>query len=250
MKTIYLQKNKPRRYLLKQVSILILLFFLSGVVFSLMDRFIISTLSMVWKGENKIISLVRKSSVFLTRQSDLAEENISLRDKLLFLELQLTSLSKNETPVESFQEIAAAVLTRPPQVPYDVILVDAGIDDGVSIDASVTLPEGPILGKVSEVYASNAKVTLFSSSGMETNAVLERHNVPIVLLGMGGGNFKINLPRMTEVKVGDRILSPNLVPRLLAIVREINFKPTDSFQEVLAESPVNIFGLRLVLISS
>src|SRR3989339_757666 len=102
---------------------------------------------------------------------------------------------------------------------------------------SLSLPEGPILGVVSEVFSKSAKVKLFSASGEETNAVLERNSVPVTLVGGGGGNFKLTLPRDIAIEKGDRILSPDITSRPLATVGEISVRPTDSFKEVLAKSP-------------
>ena len=70
----------------------------------------------------------------------------------------------------------------------------------------------------------------------------------MTLEGAGGGNFKLVLPRETEVEAGDRILSADISSRLLAVVGDVVMKPTDSFKEVLAISPVNIFGIHFVLI--
>ena len=89
---------------------------------------------------------------------------------------------------------------------------------------------------------------LFSTSGEESNAVLERGEIPVVLEGIGGGNFKITLPRDIAVERGDRILSPDIEANLVAIVEDVRLTQTDSFKTVLARSPVNIFSLRLVIV--
>jgi cell shape-determining protein MreC len=148
----------------------------------------------------------------------------------------------------SRETIIAGVLTHPPQTPYDVIIIDAGSNDAIEEGKAVYLPEGPSLGVVSEVSNSNSRVRLFSSSGEKTNAVLERHNVPVELEGLGAGNFRLMLPRDAEVEVGDRILSPDISSRLLAVVGDISRSPTDSFKEVRAKSPANIFILRFVFV--
>lgn len=145
--------------------------------------------------------------------------------------------------------VVAAVLTHPPQTPYDIIIIDAGSDDSVTIDSEVSLPEGPILGVISEVFSKKAKVKLFSTAGEETSAVLERGSVPVILVGAGGGNFKLILPRDIKAEKGDRILSPGISPRLLAVIEEISVRPTDSFKEVLAKSLTNIFALRFVFVA-
>ena len=145
--------------------------------------------------------------------------------------------------------VVAAVLTHPPQTPYDVIIIDAGSDESIILGSQVHLPEGPVLGVVSEVFPRRARVRLFSAAGEETNAVLERNNIPVVLVGTGGGNFKMILPRDIAVEKGDRILTANITSRLLAVVEEVSIQSTDSFKEVLAKSPTNIFTLRFVFVT-
>ena len=143
----------------------------------------------------------------------------------------------------------AAVLTRPPQTPYDVILIDVGSNASITSGSEVSLPEGPILGTVSEVFSKKAKVKLFSTSGEETNAILERGSVPVILVGRGGGNFKITLSRDITVEKGDRILSADVFSRLLAVVEDVSVNSTDSFKEILAKSPANLFSLRFVFVT-
>jgi len=141
------------------------------------------------------------------------------------------------------------VLTYPPQTPYDIIIIDAGSNDSLVLGSEVSMPEGPLLGVVSEVFPRRAKVKLFSTNGEETGAVLERNNMPVTLEGTGGGNFRISLPRDIAIERGDRILSRSMSSSLLAVVEEVSVEPTDSFKEILAKSPTNIFSLRFVFIT-
>lgn len=181
-----------------------------------------------------------------------------LKEKLSSLQIEILSLSNDKNQKDAFLELlghrqnsemlAATVLTRPPQTPYDVIVIDVGSDNSVTVGSEVSLPEGPIIGSVSEVFSKRARVELFSSSNKETNAILERNNIPVTLVGAGAGNFKLTLPRDIAVESGDRILSANIFSRLLAVVGEVSIHSTDSFKEVLAKSPENIFTIRFVFV--
>lgn len=230
MKVNYLPKNSSRQSYFRRLFILVAIFVFGAVIFSFFDSAIISFVSPIWRVKNVVMMGGEVPSI-LDQQT---QEN-----KLLEL-------------VGRRQEsnmIVAAVLIRPPQTPYDVIIIDAGLNESISLGSEVSLPEGPILGVVSEVFLRKARVKLISTSGEETNAVLERNDVPVMLVGTGGGNFKLILPRNTVVERGDRILSPGIRSRLLAIVEEISIYSTDSFKEVLAKSPTNIFTLRFVFVT-
>lgn len=259
MKVNYLLKNKSKRPYLRRILILILIFVFGATFFYFATDVVITIISPVWRAENVVVRNLRNSVVFLNSQKNLLQENTTLKERISSLELRVLALSKNQTQDRAFLEligrereegtIVAVVLTHPPQTPYDIIIIDAGSRDSITLGMKVSLPEGPILGTVSEVFSRSAKVRLFSANGEETNAILERNNVPVILVGVGGGNFKLALPQDIEVEKGDGILSLGVVSQLLATVGEIKIKPTDSFKEVLAKSPTNIFTLRLVFVT-
>jgi|SRR3989344_448681 len=230
MKVNYLPKNRLRHSYFRRIIILVAIFISGAVILSFFDTAIISIVSPIWKVKN----VMTTGNEVLSISKEQTQENI-------LLELVGRKQKSNM--------VVAAVLTHPPQTPYDVIIIDAGSNESITIGSEVSLPEGPILGVVSEVFSKRAKVKLFSASGEETNAILERNNVPIILVGTGGGNFRLTLPRDIAIEKGDRILSPDITSRLLATVGEVSVRPTDSFKEVLAKGPTNIFALRFVFIT-
>lgn len=259
MKVNYLPKNRLKNSHLKLILILIVIFLLAIFAFTFLDKVIISIASPIWKSENILVRNLQNGFNFFNSQQALFEENIALKEKISSLELELLSLSKNGLQQETFFEligrertantVVAAVLTHPPQTPYDIIIIDAGTLDSINIDGKVFLPEGPYLGKVIEVFSNKAKVKLLSSSGEETDAILERGSIPVKLIGTGGGNFKIAIPQDIIIENGDRIISADIQGNLMAVVGKINISPTDSFKEILAHSPINIFNLRFVFVT-
>jgi len=259
MKVNYRLKSRLKHPHLRRIFILIAIFIFGAIIFSFADKVIISFISPVWQAENVIARSLRNGATFLRTQKTLSEENIVLKEKLSSLELRILSLSNEEAQKDTLFEligrerepniIVAAVLTHPPQTPYDIIIIDAGSNDSIAIGSTVSLPEGPSLGIISRIFSGKAQVKLFSANGEETNAVLERNSIPVTLVGIGGGNFKLAIPYDVAIEKGDRILSLDIVSRLLATVGKINVRPTDSFKEILAKSPTNIFTLRFVFIT-
>lgn len=254
----YLQRNRKSSHK-KSLFIIAGLLLLGWLLFSLMGGLAVSAVSPVWRSENAVSRMLGNALSGVKLHSMLVAENESLKARVASLELalsdaelalaQTTSLSELLGRERRAGETVASVLTRPPQSPYDLFVIDAGARDGLLPGAVVSLPEGPLLGTVSDVFATSAKVRLFSSAGEKTSAVLERFGVPVELEGLGGGSFRIIVPRETAAEVGDRVLSADAAGNLLAVVEGMETGPTDSFKEILARSPANIFSVRLVSIS-
>jgi cell shape-determining protein MreC len=210
-----------------------------------------------WQAENRVTRNFQSFFSFFNSKEDLIEENNELRFKVTFLEERVMNLERERGEESNLLklygrapyvgEVVASVLVAPPQTPYDTVILDLG-EGAVSAGSGVYLLSGAFVGVVSEVYSNSSRVKLFSTSGEESNAVLERGEIPIVLEGIGGGNFKITLPRDTAIESGDRILSPDIEANLIAIVEDVRLTQTDSFKTVLARSPANIFSLRLVVV--
>ncbi len=237
---------------------LAVVFIAAAFVLSLFDNALTHAVSPLWRGENRLSrSLAHIGDIFKTN-STLRKENAALEEKVSSLELAVSAsallASENERLLSLLGRtvdaggVTAAVLTHPPQSPYDLIVVDAGAQEGIVAGSKAYLPEGPEVGAVTQVFPGFSRVKLLSTAGEKTQAVLERSEIPVELEGRGGGNFKIVLPRETEVQIGDRILSGSLHPHLVATVEEVNLEPTDSFKEVLAASPANIFSVRFLII--
>ncbi|OHB02192.1 MAG: hypothetical protein A3F53_01165 [Candidatus Zambryskibacteria bacterium RIFCSPHIGHO2_12_FULL_48_10] len=258
MKMNYLPRNRARSPFMKPVLVLLGVFVVVVFLLFLFDGAIISIASPLWKGENIVATKLGVIGNFFHSKNFLATENATLKERIAFLELEKAArfpeMGSGGAMEEMFARrvetggIIATVLARPPQTPYDTFIIDAGSNDGVKEGSGVLMSEGPGLGTVEQVFGSSAKVRLYSASEVKTAAMLERHGISVTLEGAGGGNFKLVLPRETEVEAGDRILSADISSRLLAVVGDVVMKPTDSFKEVLAISPVNIFGIHFVLI--
>lgn len=254
----YLPKNRSRSTFVKPALFLVGLFVAGGAIFTFMDGLIISAISPLWRTENAATAKLSGVGDFFRFRSSLVRENEALKERVTKLELEVvsrfSSTEGGDSPLSILgrkpesEGITTTVLVSPPQSPYDTLVIDAGESDGVTPGSSVFMPEGPILGVVTEVFSGSAKAKLFSAPGEKTRALLERHNIPVTIEGAGGGNFRIIVPREVEVMIGDRILSADIFSHLIGIVGDIKMEPTDSFKEVLAKSPVNIFGVHFLLI--
>ena len=164
----------------------------------------------------------------------LLEENARLRE-----ELGLSQETKG---------ILAAVLSRPPALPFDIFLLEAGKDRGVSPGDLVYSGSHILLGKIIETSAHTAKAFLFSSVGEILEGVVERSQASVTLKGRGGGDFEVELPRGFDIEKGDLIIKNGSNVALIAEVGGIATSSGGSIEKVLLASPINIQTLRFVRI--
>ena len=149
----------------------------------------------------------------------------------------------------------ASVLERPPETPYDTLIIDAGKVNGVSVGDSVSAGGVVFIGSVEEVYAKSARVVLYSAGGESHDALLlskksSGEAVPVALSGQGAGSFVGEVPAGTVVSIDDMAIFPGLGERLVARVSAIDPPEGASFKKVYLQFPVNIFTLRFVEVHS
>ncbi len=87
---------------------------------------------------------------------------------------------------------------------------------------------------------------MFTNPGEKTNAVISSTNTYVDLIGRGGGNFEIILPRDFTLSEGENVLLPDLNNYLIAKVVSTISDARDSYQKALLISPVNIQELKFV----
>lgn len=167
-----------------------------------------------------------------TRIAELTAENIDLK------EILGRSIAKNT--------ILSVVLRKPPQAPYDTLIIDTGKNNGVSVGDSVYALGNILIGRVAATYANYSKVKLFSNPGEKYEVLVGSHNIPATAVGRGGGSFEMILPRDSGVLVGDIVSVPSMTPSSLGVVSALVSEPAQAFVAVLIAAPVNMTQIRWV----
>lgn len=187
----------------------------------------------------------------------LLEDNKALKERNVFLTAEVYTLPIIRKENEELKEILsrrapdrlvllARVRAMPGRSPYGTLLLDKGSADGVRVGDTATAYSDIALGVIDRVYTDSSVVKLFSSPGEEMDAFLGEGNVPIRAEGMGGGNFKARVPKGIVVKEGDLVVSSALEVPLLGTVGVVDVAPSDSFQSILFQVPINIYELKWV----
>ncbi len=246
------QKNARKKVL---VIITILIFAIMIILTPPVKNSLFFIAKPIWQFENYIFNSnffkYFKSKQSLINERQQIEQKLFLAGNLMAINDILQTENEYLKDLLGRKEInertiLSSVLVKPPQIPYDTLIIDIGADKNIEVGSKVIANGNVYIGEVSEVYLSTSKVVLYSTPGGKISVVLGVNSVSVEAVGIGGGNFNIYIPREIEVKEGDIIIVPSIMTNVLGIVEKINFKETDSFQTVLFKSPINISELGFV----
>lgn len=170
-----------------------------------------------------------------------------------------TTISASTSPITSFsklvatirsgdQRILGAVLVRPPFTGYDEIVVDVGLDRGITPGSKVYAPGNILIGTTTDVLGQTTKVTLFSSPGQTYPVLIGSSHIPATAVGRGGGQYEAQVPQATKIAHGDVVLDTSLTDGPFATVTAVLSNPADPFETALFSPGVNVYQLRWVLI--
>lgn len=263
-KTVFKNQDKEKNGLsLTLVVILIItLLVVGGIIFPSLSRPVVAVANPLFTANTGASSaLANVWSFFKTKKSlvrenvELSQANRVLQAKLFAANTKLADLSEINKLISTERAtdyVLGRVTARPVALPYDVMLVSMPVELSESIEVAdmVTWPGNILLGQVVQVGSGNAKIKLYSSPGIKKRALLGDEKVQSVLVGKGGGNFTISLPRGVDVRKGARIYLPDYPEFVVAIVGEIEKKPENPFQTIYAKTPVNINTLEWVEINA
>ncbi len=231
--------------------------FLLHIAFPSLFGSILSPLaSLAWKSESSFFGGIGRMASLVRSKHSLLVENESLRMEVASRDsraLLLDGLQRENEELKgllgrrgSGRDVLALVLARPPLSFYDTLVVDAGSSDGIAVGDKVYAEGTVLVGDISEVFGTTARVSLFSTPGRVLPIVFGSSTVQAQATGRGGGNFEARLPVSLEVKEGDTITLPHIRSHVFGIVEEVMVDSTDSLQTVLFKAPVNMHELRFV----
>ncbi len=179
----------------------------------------------------------------------LKEKNIELENKTILLES--VKAENEELKAMLFRSdkksyILGSVISRPPQSPYDIIVIDAGSDNGIKQGMKAIAYSSVLIGHVAEVFPGASKIKLISYPGEETNLIIENAKISAIGLGLGSGNIEVKIPSSVEVNSGDKITTDGTFQYLLGLADKIETDPLNPFQNIIFRIPVNLNELQKI----
>ncbi|HQU07957.1 MAG: hypothetical protein B7X04_00770 [Parcubacteria group bacterium 21-54-25] len=185
-------------------------------------------------------TLTAERNALVLQNTALSQQNQTLAARVT----DLTTLVGTSTP--PVPGIVADVLARPPESPYDTLIIDSGQRAGVAIGDLVQVMGGIPIGSISAVSTNAARVVLFSAPQASTTAWVGTSRVPIVLEGAGGGSFTASVPRATNISIGDGVFVPGRGIQPIGHVVRLDAEPAAVTETLRIRPMVNIFSLTMV----
>lgn len=142
----------------------------------------------------------------------------------------------------------AHVLTEPNRSFYDTLIIDGGSDSGIHEGQIAYAFDSVALGTISAVTPTTATVLLYSAPERETPGTSVGTDVTVTLIGRGGGEYEVRMPRDVRFEVGGMIAQQSIHVANLARIEKIVTDPRDPFQRLLAKAPVNLQALKWVIV--
>ena len=185
---------------------------------------------------NTLRAQLASSSIVVLDRNMLYAENIDLKARLN------RSVNSSST--------LAAVLSRPPETPYDTLMLDVGSQNGIATGDLVAAGGSVYIGTIAQVYPTTSRALLFSAPGESYSALLMGSSTgamtPVSVTGQGSGSLTAEVPAGVAVAVGDRVIFPGIVPQFIASVTAVESKAQESFQTIYMQLPVNPLTLQYV----
>ncbi len=205
--------------------------------------------SPLWKlGEGlSELSTSFESTQILTRElSELKDKNETLVQENETFRARLADIGDEGAGEE--QGILAGVLSRPPLSPYDVLIVGAGSEDGVSVGAYV-FAKGVPIGTIEEVGARTSRVVLFSTPDRVSEGWVGEERTPLSLVGEGSGAFIAELSREVNVASGDIVYLPGPGAYPAGTVYAVESHPSSPRAKLIISPRINLFMVTWVRIA-
>lgn len=197
----------------------------------------------VLESENSLPVYFRDRHFLDTQIEDLEKELALMRVSDVMLEKlkQENNELRNLLGVTPESRVLARVLARPGQLPYDVLMIDKGEQDGIMLDTPVFVGgDDRILGLVTKVLEKTAHVTLVTTPGFLATAYIYGPNIYTTTEGMGSGVLRVRVPQGIELSENDIVILPAVDSGVFGTIARVETSPTkpERYGYIIADIPL------------
>ena len=144
---------------------------------------------------------------------------------------------------EDEERTLAAVIARPSELPFDLLQIDRGSNQGIEVGAPVFVGKDTVLGLVVYTAPEYAFVELITTPGFEATAFISGPNVAVGLEGVGGGVARVRVPQGMPLTTGQLVYLPSVEPGLFGRISYVENEPTQPEQYGYVTPDVPLSGL-------
>ena len=197
-------------------------------------------------------SYFRDRNSLLATQSALEAELEEIKttsftvDRLLKENEELKSLLGSDDALR----IAASAIGRPTDLPYDVLVIDKGSEDGVINNAPIFIGKDQVIGFVAEVYSHTAVVTLVTTPGFESTVYIYGPNIYTTAIGIGGGSLQVRVPQGITLEIGNVVVMPSFDAGVYGEISSVDYEPTRPEQYGYVSIDIPLQSIRYVSVGN
>ncbi len=220
----------------------------------------IAIVSPLWSLGHGVSALTQKVFPSVFSGAALVEENQRLQREIAILRLEewrneairnerdaLRGLLGRSTSTDETL-LLAYILAAPNFSPYDTLVLDVGEDTGIFPGAEVMTDGGFVIGNITDVMESRSVAQLYSSPGLTRDVLVGSARIPAVAHGMGGGNYRIELPKNTDIAEGDEVSVIGEIEEFLGVVDRLIVDEKTGITTLFLRLPVNMTEIGSVIV--
>ncbi len=148
------------------------------------------------------------------------------------------------------ERVLAGVIGRPNALPYDMLMIDQGMRDGIVVGAPVYIGDRTVIGFIQSATDKTALVTLITTPDFVSTVYVLGPDIFTTAVGIGGGQLKVGIPQGIMVKVGDLVILPSITSGVYGSVSYLETVPTEPEQYAYVSPTTPIGSLRLVSVGT
>jgi len=201
-----------------------------------------SALPTVWRDRQELLDEIRRLEIKIATEqgTDSTVRRLQVEND------QFRALLGAETTAR----VVARVVARPPQLPYDLIMLDRGSVDGVQLNAPVFAGLDTVFGVVSQVNQNTSYVTPLSHPSLTFTVFIVGPNIFTVAEGLGGGVVRVRVPQGIAISKNDIVLLPAADAAIVGKIEEVRTTPTKPERHGYITFPQPLQSLPFVSVSS
>ncbi len=224
----------------------------------LLGLFLLIIFILIGGGRLLVTALVKLGALLphYSASGGVSDEVATLRARISDLEHERDVLSSARN--RHANVIGAGVSIAPGFFFGDALVLDRGVSDGVTVGKMVTTEDGILLGTIEHSEAGWSSVLLLSRPGSKTTLRLSlsessststpTKNILTEAEGIGGGEFRIDLPASLHIEPGSVVWSGEYPVYPAGVVDHVDQSPARQTVSVYIRLPISPSAISRVLV--